>query len=405
MERSDRLDTRKPSDVADDDQMHVYFRLMKSIPLVVKKSDTIKKIRTEFSDTQGVSLVNLKSLFYGGRWLDNEKKVVDYDISNGSIIDVFLDSGFRIKLYAKMSKTGNNIALDVDMRDTIVSLKEKIQHKEGVSISKQDLIYMGEELNDGRTVASYNITDGSAIYAFFRVDDIMQINVRLGGRNTSLKVKSWYTIENVKNMIESTMGIPVNKQEICIGELKIMDHMTLADLNVSQGHELNLNSTYIQIHVGLFLGKTITLQVNPFDTIDTVKELIEEQEGATDVRTQKLVFSGKHLEEHRTLAEYNIQNESLLHVIASQGRELDLINEMLTIFVKLPSGKTTTIYLDASDTVNRLKELIEEKGGGINVEKQRLIYSGRQLENSRTLVYYNVTNLSTIHLVLRLCGC
>ncbi|KAF9590116.1 hypothetical protein IFM89_030864 [Coptis chinensis] len=69
----------------------------------------------------------------------NEQKVVDYDIKNGSIISVFLDSRFRTKIHVKMLQTGKPITLDVDMRDTILTIKRRIQNKEGISVGQQEL--------------------------------------------------------------------------------------------------------------------------------------------------------------------------------------------------------------------------------------------------------------------------
>ncbi|PIA35571.1 hypothetical protein AQUCO_03500141v1 [Aquilegia coerulea] len=170
-------------DDSNDEKMNIYFRLMKTIPLEVKKSDTIRKVRTEFSELEGISLVNLKSLFFAGDWLEEDKNVADYDIKNGSIINIYMDSGFRTQVYLKISHIGKRITLDVDMRDTILAVKQRIQHKEGFTVCQQDLIYLGEQLNDSRTLASYNIGKSSTIYAVFRDGDDIDINVGLNTAN------------------------------------------------------------------------------------------------------------------------------------------------------------------------------------------------------------------------------
>lgn len=84
----------------------------------------------------------------------------------------------------------------------------------------------------------------------------------------------------------------------------------------------------MHIFVKRHTGKIISLETEPSDTIEKLKTKIQDKDGFPPDK-QIIVFAGKLLEDDRTLIDYNIQNESILHLVLSPVGECRIQNHAI----------------------------------------------------------------------------
>jgi len=324
--------------------------------LSVNPQDTIKSIKKRVKKDLGIPTEDQRPTF-NNTPLPNNSTLEENDIHHGDTIDL---QPMKIKVRAP---DGRSVDLTVDPEDTINDIKDKVKKELDIPTQDQRPTFKNNPLPDESTLKENDIAHGDVI-------DLqpMEIKVRTpDGRIANLVVNPEDTIDDVKEQVEFKLGIPPADQRPSFNGDLLPPKSTLKDNDIHHGDVIDLEPMEIQVKSPD--GRIADLVVNPYDTINDIKEQVKKQLGIpTD--DQRPTLNNKTLPDKSTLKDNKIRHGDVIELQPMEIYVIDL------------DGKKGTYDVDPSDSIEEIKSRVEDKTG-VNRELQRLAFEGVLLEEDQ----------------------
>ena len=224
--------------------MQIFVQILgswKTISLQVKNTETIGVVKSKVEAKEGIP-PEFNRLWFAGKWLQEDRKLSDYNISAESTLTLAINShgGDNIDLYVK-TLAGKTLCIQTSRLETVSDVKRKIQDRDGSPVCLQRLIFSGYQLEDDVPLFFYNISNHCTIH---RVLLLRGGGAAVPGVTPGIVTVKYFktlrfltscnlsTIADVKAEIEKQESYPVAAQRLILRGRVLDDDFVLGQRNL-----------------------------------------------------------------------------------------------------------------------------------------------------------------------------
>uniref|UniRef100_A0A0E0J0W5 non-specific serine/threonine protein kinase n=1 Tax=Oryza nivara TaxID=4536 RepID=A0A0E0J0W5_ORYNI len=177
----------------------------------------------------------------------------------------------------KIPSIAKTIELSVKKSDIVADVKLQIELKEGIHLDNQILMYAGRHLGDSQILSECGLSDDHILHVL--PTKCVYINIR-DTRTVRVDVRNWYTVADVKLMVETMFGFPECSQILLPTKsgdaIELNGTQTLKDQNIKNNAVLMLLPDF-PIFIKTWEGRTLTMVVSSFHTEEDIWEKIQKK--------------------------------------------------------------------------------------------------------------------------------
>ncbi|KAM7485382.1 hypothetical protein LguiA_001391 [Lonicera macranthoides] len=201
------------------------------------------------------------------------------------------------------------------------------------------------------------------------------------------------TIKSIKSKVQAKEGILSHGFSLFYAGTLLKNNRTLASFNIKGESTLHLifnPRDVLSVSVKMPDGKIVKMEAKLLYTVGDVKEMAGSMIGFP-VSDRCLIYEGKKLEDSKTLALYDLKEDSVLEISPLS----------IQIFVKVWNGKTITLHVQQNETIFGVKNRVFHKLQRLPNDFHYLVFGGKRLEDGKDLASYGIKKQSTLNMVLR----
>lgn len=318
-----RRTTMDPHQEQPAESYKIHVKMLKTVAIDVSCTDTVDHIKSKVSAIEGIDKCS-QELFFSGIHLKNDDKLADYNIMTNSSVDLYVTDGMQISV--KIPSVGKTINLNVKKSNRVADVKAEIEQKVGILMNNQILMYAGRQLEDNQLLSQCDLRNEQPLHVLVSPVDKLRIFVNVRGERTvSVNVKCWYTVADVKLMIETSEGLPASTHVLMCTqsgvEVVLAEGQTLQDQSVKNNDILVLQQK-VQVFVKTWEGKSLTMSLVLSNTTEEVMKKIGDRL-PMKAGMYYLCYRGHILSSGDTLEKHDVQNNSTIDIRLRNSRVVE----------------------------------------------------------------------------------